>query len=191
MPTSTADLLLSFVCIPIRFPVHVAEAPGGQAQHVFYLPACSPQPPGSPCSRLSGSGSAHHLPHMALLLFCPQSRLETCCTWTKKDDGHFCQHAKSTFHVGSAWPAHTGHSKVILCVCFSGFWTSTSLFTLVVLCITVFICVSYTCFGHFKYLSPHNYVVSVSSCVTVLLLYVSLHNEASYCLCAFPGQRGG
>ncbi|XP_033503911.1 CSC1-like protein 1 [Epinephelus lanceolatus] len=41
----------------------------------------------------------------------------------------------------------------------SGFWTATSLFTLVVLCITVFICVSYTCFGLFKYLSPHNYAV--------------------------------
>ncbi|KAM8726302.1 CSC1-like protein 1 [Acanthopagrus schlegelii] len=39
----------------------------------------------------------------------------------------------------------------------TGFWNSTSLFTLVVLCITVFICVGYTCFGHFKYLSPHNY----------------------------------
>uniref|UniRef100_A0A8C9ZUS2 Transmembrane protein 63A n=1 Tax=Sander lucioperca TaxID=283035 RepID=A0A8C9ZUS2_SANLU len=42
----------------------------------------------------------------------------------------------------------------------AGFWKPTSLFTLVVLCITVFICVSYTCFGHFKYLSPHNYAVS-------------------------------
>ncbi|XP_039980637.1 CSC1-like protein 1 [Xiphias gladius] len=41
----------------------------------------------------------------------------------------------------------------------TGFLTSTSLFTLVVLCITVFICISYTCFGHFKYLSPHNYAV--------------------------------
>lgn len=41
----------------------------------------------------------------------------------------------------------------------TGFWTATSLFTLVVLCITVFICVSYTLFGHFKYLSPHNYEV--------------------------------
>lgn len=41
----------------------------------------------------------------------------------------------------------------------TGFWHATSLFTLVVLCITVFICVSYTCFGHFKYLSPHNYEV--------------------------------
>ncbi|KAM9840204.1 CSC1-like protein 1 [Aulostomus maculatus] len=41
----------------------------------------------------------------------------------------------------------------------TGFWTPTSLFTFVVLTITVFICVSYTCFGHFKYLSPHNYEV--------------------------------
>lgn len=37
------------------------------------------------------------------------------------------------------------------------------MFTLVILCITVFICVSYTCFGHFKYLSPHNYEVSGSA----------------------------
>uniref|UniRef100_A0A8C1KB34 Transmembrane protein 63A n=1 Tax=Cyprinus carpio TaxID=7962 RepID=A0A8C1KB34_CYPCA len=39
----------------------------------------------------------------------------------------------------------------------TGFMTATSLFTLVVLCVTIFICISYTCFGHFKYLSPHNY----------------------------------
>ncbi|XP_068564939.1 CSC1-like protein 1 [Cebidichthys violaceus] len=41
----------------------------------------------------------------------------------------------------------------------AGFWTATSLFTLVVLCITVLICLSFTCFGHLKYLSPHNYAV--------------------------------
>lgn len=41
----------------------------------------------------------------------------------------------------------------------SGFWAPTSLFTLVVLCVTIFIAVSYTCFGHFKYLSPLNYEV--------------------------------
>uniref|UniRef100_A0A668A4J2 Transmembrane protein 63A n=1 Tax=Myripristis murdjan TaxID=586833 RepID=A0A668A4J2_9TELE len=41
----------------------------------------------------------------------------------------------------------------------TGFMAATSLFTLVVLCVTVFICVSYTCFGHFRYLSPHNYMV--------------------------------
>ncbi|XP_056150264.1 CSC1-like protein 1 [Lampris incognitus] len=41
----------------------------------------------------------------------------------------------------------------------TGFSTDISLFTLVVLCVTVFICISYTCFGHFKYLSPNNYAV--------------------------------
>ncbi|KAA8583151.1 hypothetical protein FQN60_015697, partial [Etheostoma spectabile] len=51
----------------------------------------------------------------------------------------------------------------------AGFWTSTSLFTLVVLCITVFICISYTCFGHFKYLSPHNYAVKEEDEDTVYL----------------------
>uniref|UniRef100_A0A673NI75 CSC1-like protein 1 n=1 Tax=Sinocyclocheilus rhinocerous TaxID=307959 RepID=A0A673NI75_9TELE len=42
----------------------------------------------------------------------------------------------------------------------TGFKAATSMFTLVVLCVTIFICLSYTCFGHFKYLSPHNYNVS-------------------------------
>ncbi|XP_058881329.1 CSC1-like protein 1 isoform X2 [Acipenser ruthenus] len=41
----------------------------------------------------------------------------------------------------------------------TGFTAITSLFTLIVLCITIFICLTYTCFGHFKYLSPHNYKV--------------------------------
>ncbi|XP_041831990.1 CSC1-like protein 1 [Melanotaenia boesemani] len=49
----------------------------------------------------------------------------------------------------------------------AGFWISTSLFTLVVLCITVFICISCTCFGHFKYLSPHNYAVKEEDTDTV------------------------
>ncbi|XP_029966326.1 CSC1-like protein 1 [Salarias fasciatus] len=44
----------------------------------------------------------------------------------------------------------------------AGFWTATSMFTLVVLVVTVFICISYTCFGNFKYLSPHNYEVKES-----------------------------
>lgn len=48
---------------------------------------------------------------------------------------------------------------IILCDV-SGFWAPISLFTLVVLCIAVFIAVSYTCFGHFKYLSPLSYEVS-------------------------------
>uniref|UniRef100_A0A3B3Z797 Uncharacterized protein n=1 Tax=Periophthalmus magnuspinnatus TaxID=409849 RepID=A0A3B3Z797_9GOBI len=41
----------------------------------------------------------------------------------------------------------------------TGFMAATSLFTLVVLCITIGICLCYTCFGVFKYLSPHNYKV--------------------------------
>ncbi|KAG9333889.1 hypothetical protein JZ751_009408 [Albula glossodonta] len=41
----------------------------------------------------------------------------------------------------------------------SGFMADTSLFTFIVLCVTIFICISYSCFGHFKYLSPHNYRV--------------------------------
>ncbi|CAB1343007.1 unnamed protein product [Coregonus sp. 'balchen'] len=32
----------------------------------------------------------------------------------------------------------------------TGFMANTSLFTLVVLCVTICICISYTCFGHFK-----------------------------------------
>ncbi|KAM4633921.1 CSC1-like protein 1 [Polymixia lowei] len=42
----------------------------------------------------------------------------------------------------------------------TGFLADTSLFTLVVLVGSVFICIGYTCFGHFKYLSPHNYEVT-------------------------------
>uniref|UniRef100_A0A3Q1BDD7 Transmembrane protein 63A n=1 Tax=Amphiprion ocellaris TaxID=80972 RepID=A0A3Q1BDD7_AMPOC len=60
----------------------------------------------------------------------------------------------------------------------AGFWRSTSLFTLVVLCITVFFCLGYTCFGHFKYLSPHNYAVSLSSsCFTVILRRLSSRSK--------------
>ncbi|CAL8313659.1 unnamed protein product [Lota lota] len=40
-----------------------------------------------------------------------------------------------------------------------GFMAVTSLFTFVVLCVTVFIFTGYNCFGNFKYLSPHNYSV--------------------------------
>ncbi|XP_076862449.1 CSC1-like protein 1 isoform X2 [Brachyhypopomus gauderio] len=41
----------------------------------------------------------------------------------------------------------------------AGFMAVTTLFTLVVLCLTIFICIGYTCFGYFKYLSPHTYDV--------------------------------
>uniref|UniRef100_A0AAQ4RSB0 Transmembrane protein 63Ba n=1 Tax=Gasterosteus aculeatus aculeatus TaxID=481459 RepID=A0AAQ4RSB0_GASAC len=39
----------------------------------------------------------------------------------------------------------------------SGFSAATSMFTFVVLIITIIICLSHVCFGHFKYLSAHNY----------------------------------
>uniref|UniRef100_A0A671WX57 Transmembrane protein 63A n=1 Tax=Sparus aurata TaxID=8175 RepID=A0A671WX57_SPAAU len=66
----------------------------------------------------------------------------------------------------------------------TGFWNSISLFTLVVLCITVFICLGYTCFGHFKYLSPHNYEVSIAClCVNVLSLLCHLSHQRSSLLC--------
>uniref|UniRef100_A0A672LJQ1 Transmembrane protein 63B n=1 Tax=Sinocyclocheilus grahami TaxID=75366 RepID=A0A672LJQ1_SINGR len=41
----------------------------------------------------------------------------------------------------------------------TGFLTPTSMFTFVVLIITIVICLSHVCFGHFKYLSAHNYKV--------------------------------
>uniref|UniRef100_A0A8C2CRV8 Transmembrane protein 63A n=1 Tax=Cyprinus carpio TaxID=7962 RepID=A0A8C2CRV8_CYPCA len=58
----------------------------------------------------------------------------------------------------------------------TGFMTATSLFTLVVLCVTIFICISYTCFGHFKYLSPHNYNVS---CFVLSEFYPNLQYASS------------
>uniref|UniRef100_A0A8C5CT44 Transmembrane protein 63B n=1 Tax=Gadus morhua TaxID=8049 RepID=A0A8C5CT44_GADMO len=39
----------------------------------------------------------------------------------------------------------------------TGFTAATSMFTFVVLIITIIICLSHVCFGHFKYLSAHNY----------------------------------
>uniref|UniRef100_A0A8C2DQH6 Transmembrane protein 63B n=1 Tax=Cyprinus carpio TaxID=7962 RepID=A0A8C2DQH6_CYPCA len=41
----------------------------------------------------------------------------------------------------------------------TGFLTPTSMFTFVVLIITIVVCLSHVCFGHFKYLSAHNYKV--------------------------------
>uniref|UniRef100_A0A3Q3IZG8 Uncharacterized protein n=1 Tax=Monopterus albus TaxID=43700 RepID=A0A3Q3IZG8_MONAL len=42
---------------------------------------------------------------------------------------------------------------------FSTFKTPTSMFTLVVLIVTIVVCLSHVCFGHFKYLSAHNYKI--------------------------------
>lgn len=41
----------------------------------------------------------------------------------------------------------------------TGFDTPTSMFTLVVLIVTIVVCLSHVCFGHFKYLSAHNYKI--------------------------------
>uniref|UniRef100_A0A8C0J977 Transmembrane protein 63B n=1 Tax=Chelonoidis abingdonii TaxID=106734 RepID=A0A8C0J977_CHEAB len=41
----------------------------------------------------------------------------------------------------------------------TGFLAPTSMFTFVVLVITIVICLCHVCFGHFKYLSAHNYKV--------------------------------
>ncbi|XP_057217459.1 CSC1-like protein 2 isoform X6 [Triplophysa rosa] len=44
----------------------------------------------------------------------------------------------------------------------TGFLTPLSMFTFVVLIITIVVCLSHVCFGHFKYLSAHNYKVRVA-----------------------------
>ncbi|XP_058241673.1 CSC1-like protein 2 isoform X3 [Hemibagrus wyckioides] len=41
----------------------------------------------------------------------------------------------------------------------TGFFAGTSMFTFVVLIITIIVCVSHVVFGHFKYLSAHNYKI--------------------------------
>ncbi|KAI7794957.1 CSC1-like protein 2 isoform X3 [Triplophysa rosa] len=41
----------------------------------------------------------------------------------------------------------------------TGFLTPLSMFTFVVLIITIVVCLSHVCFGHFKYLSAHNYKI--------------------------------
>ncbi|KAM4729301.1 CSC1-like protein 2 isoform 2-T2 [Anableps anableps] len=43
----------------------------------------------------------------------------------------------------------------------SGFSAPTSMFTFVVLIITIIICLCHVCFGHFKYLSAHNYKIDL------------------------------
>uniref|UniRef100_A0A671LFF3 CSC1-like protein 2 n=1 Tax=Sinocyclocheilus anshuiensis TaxID=1608454 RepID=A0A671LFF3_9TELE len=53
----------------------------------------------------------------------------------------------------------------------TGFVAPTSMFTFVVLIITIIICLSHVVFGHFKYLSAHNYKVRNSSvCLIICFL---------------------
>uniref|UniRef100_A0A667YCW5 Transmembrane protein 63B n=1 Tax=Myripristis murdjan TaxID=586833 RepID=A0A667YCW5_9TELE len=44
----------------------------------------------------------------------------------------------------------------------AGFSAPTSMFTFVVLIITIIVCLSHVCFGHFKYLSAHNYKLKIA-----------------------------
>ncbi|KAG7251057.1 hypothetical protein CRUP_015203, partial [Coryphaenoides rupestris] len=67
-------------------------------------------------------------------------------------------------HSGAVNP---GGGRPILCLFWllffstvrTGFTAATSMFTFVVLIITIIICLSHVCFGHFKYLSAHNYKI--------------------------------
>lgn len=47
------------------------------------------------------------------------------------------------------------------------------MFTLVVLIVTIVVCLSHVCFGHFKYLSAHNYKVLEPGLLARLLVSVS------------------
>uniref|UniRef100_A0A8C9U983 Transmembrane protein 63A n=1 Tax=Scleropages formosus TaxID=113540 RepID=A0A8C9U983_SCLFO len=68
-------------------------------------------------------------------------------------------------HMGAVTQAWTAPILCLLWLYFfsvirTGFKAETSLFTFVVLCVTVGVSIAYSCFGHFKYLSPHSYNVS-------------------------------
>uniref|UniRef100_A0A8C2XCX7 Transmembrane protein 63B n=1 Tax=Cyclopterus lumpus TaxID=8103 RepID=A0A8C2XCX7_CYCLU len=67
----------------------------------------------------------------------------------------------------------------------TGFETPTSMFTLVVLIITIVVCLSHVCFGHFKYLSAHNYKVRERSCN---LYYLQKH-QSTQSLCQQQQQQ--
>uniref|UniRef100_A0A672H7A0 CSC1-like protein 2 n=1 Tax=Salarias fasciatus TaxID=181472 RepID=A0A672H7A0_SALFA len=67
----------------------------------------------------------------------------------------------------------------ILCLFWLLFFSTvpaTSMFTFVVLVITIIICLSHVCFGHFKYLSAHNYKVTRYYCFREY--HCLLHSEA-------------
>uniref|UniRef100_A0A8C5HXH1 CSC1-like protein 2 n=1 Tax=Gouania willdenowi TaxID=441366 RepID=A0A8C5HXH1_GOUWI len=54
---------------------------------------------------------------------------------------------------------------------------ATSMFTFVVLIITIIICLSHVCFGHFKYLSAHNYKVT-AYCFFPSIAFIWVFNAA-------------
>ncbi|XP_051238972.1 CSC1-like protein 2 isoform X45 [Dicentrarchus labrax] len=67
----------------------------------------------------------------------------------------------------------------------TGFETPTSMFTLVVLIVTIVVCLSHVCFGHFKYLSAHNYKVRPPVC-SRCLFQVPVPGVCSRCLFQVP-----
>lgn len=65
-----------------------------------------------------------------------------------------------------------------------GFSAATSMFTFIVLIITIIICLSHVCFGHFKYLSAHNYKVIKSLMNTAQHLKLPQYHITEYMLSA-------
>lgn len=157
------SLFLVFLT-PIRSPVHTAETPSGQIQHVLCLPACTSGLSGPPGSCQSSPGCTHYFPYMALFLLSAQNRLKKSGFQLTDLITHkfcYCIHCMSIHPLSTAYFVVTEYIFWQRLVHVAGFWAPTSLFTLVVLFITVIICLGFTCFGYFKYLSPHNYKVSI------------------------------
>uniref|UniRef100_A0A673H9U6 Transmembrane protein 63B n=1 Tax=Sinocyclocheilus rhinocerous TaxID=307959 RepID=A0A673H9U6_9TELE len=73
----------------------------------------------------------------------------------------------------------------------TGFLTPTSMFTFVVLIITIVVCLSHVCFGHFKYLSAHNYKVRVASTDVPVLVEARNVTLRTRCKSANENQRFG
>ena len=145
---------------PFRADVHAAQAPGGQVQHVLRLPALQAGQEDPLWGRQPGGRRPHPLSLLAALLLHRAHRLglplqaDIVLTFLKEMEGEIKQDLVCVsntpvplfFFFSSSSP-------------FSGFTAATSMFTFVVLIITIIICLSHVCFGHFKYLSAHNYKV--------------------------------
>uniref|UniRef100_A0A8D3BUU9 Transmembrane protein 63B n=1 Tax=Scophthalmus maximus TaxID=52904 RepID=A0A8D3BUU9_SCOMX len=72
----------------------------------------------------------------------------------------------------------------------TGFETPTSMFTLVVLIVTIVVCLSHVCFGHFKYLSAHNYKVERRNLfIHVVLFCLPLLVTLVIVSCLVPQQQ--
>uniref|UniRef100_A0A8C7JB10 Transmembrane protein 63B n=1 Tax=Oncorhynchus kisutch TaxID=8019 RepID=A0A8C7JB10_ONCKI len=66
----------------------------------------------------------------------------------------------------------------------TGFSAPTSMFTFIVLIITIIVCLSHVCFGHFKYLSAHNYKKNPVQCFPhKIKLHCSYHKPYYFPCC--------